>query len=76
MAQCVNRVSCIKQQRFSYSKALSLEVVAGQVIAAMDGLGLCATLNVTDWPADRQRDALTQLLTVLLPDVERIKKFC
>ena len=58
------------------SNALSLEVVAGQVIAAMGGLGFCATLNVTDWPADRQRDALTQLLTVLLPDVERIKKFC
>ena len=36
---------------------------AAQVIAAMDGVGLCATLNPAQWPADRQRGALTSLLS-------------
>ena len=40
--------------------------IAGQVIAAMDGVGLCATLNAAQWPADRQRDALTGLISQIL----------
>ncbi len=32
------------------------------VIAAMDGIGLCATLNEDLWPADRQRACLRQMI--------------
>ena len=39
--------------------------VAGKIIAAMDGVGLCATLNPQQWPAERQRRALEDLLSPL-----------
>ncbi len=32
------------------------------VIAAMDGIGLCATLNESLWPATRQRECLRQMV--------------
>lgn len=40
--------------------------LAGQIITAIDGVGLCATLNPAQWPADRQREALQSLLSPLL----------
>ena len=35
---------------------------AGNTIAAVDGVGLCATLHPKLWPAARQREALRALL--------------
>ena len=40
--------------------------MADALIAAIDGIGTRATLEPDDWPAKRQKDTLTALLTPLL----------
>lgn len=46
---------------------------AGTIVAAVDGIGLCATVAPTLWPAARQRMALNRLLdTVLSTDSHEV----
>lgn len=42
------------------------DLLAGTIVAAVDGIGLCATVAPQMWPAERQIDALQRILNPLL----------
>ncbi|MCE7997449.1 MAG: TetR family transcriptional regulator [Rhodobiaceae bacterium] len=44
--------------------------IVREAIAALDGVGLCATLNPDLWPAKQQRSCLRTLLTPLFPSTD------
>ncbi len=43
--------------------------VGGKILAAMDGVGLCAILNPQLWPQERQRATLESLLLPVVGDI-------
>lgn len=47
--------------------AIDPPIVANAIIAAVDGIGVRATLEPEEWPADRQRRQLKAMLQPLLP---------
>lgn len=53
-----------------FEKKETAREAAGQVIAAMDGIGLCATLHPKLWPAARQRKAIVELIGHLFVEDE------
>lgn len=56
-----------RQAKGMLSAAIDPPVVADAIIAAVDGIGVRATLEPEEWPAERQRRHLETMLRPLLP---------
>ena len=56
------RVEAALAQATGIEDETQARTVAAEVIATVDGIGLCATLNARAWPAARQEQALNTLL--------------